>query len=136
MLCVLAVLLLCVLALAGQVLTSMVLAVTLAAAAHDERPEAARDWAICPSLFELARAAVPTAEALHMVLLLLALRSLHRLALLVHDAGARIDELTTLCAADLIDAINACPDLALPSMESFASDDTERHSTVLTIISQ
>ena len=129
-----------------QVITSMILACNLSALAHTEVEEAGSSptessvpiemTTAYKPLLELSNAAVPSADALHIVLLLLLLRSLHRIALLVHDAGARVDELTTIGAAELVEAISACHGLSIPSLEGLAAEpaDAEVHSTVLAII--
>lgn len=119
----------------SHVLTSMVLACELAASVHGDQPEAEIKWHVCRPLLALAEAAVPTAKALHSILVSLALRSLHRVALLVHDAGARVDELSTIEAAELIDAVSAYPELHIPSLESLEAEDSEQHHAVMSIVS-
>ena len=76
----------------------------------------------CQPLIDLARYAVQSPEALHMLLVTLMLRQLHRVSLLVHDANATVDELNGVGAAELIDAIRAAPGLSVPSLDAYASD--------------
>ena len=84
---------------------SMELAVQLAALARVENPTEQPNAALarhCPALLTLAAQAMATPESLHVVLLLLAVRSLNRVSLLVHDSGASVDELSMITVADLL----------------------------------
>ena len=73
-------------------------------------------------------------SSLHSVLMLLALRGLYRLALLVHDAGARVDEISTIGAAELIDAITASPELCVPTFEALGCADPAAHDEACAVL--
>ena len=103
---------------------SMELAVQLAALARVENPTEQPNAALarhCPALLTLAAQAMATPESLHVVLLLLAVRSLNRVSLLVHDSGARVDELSMITVAGLIDSIMHAANFAIPSIDALAS---------------
>ena len=108
-----------------SVVASMELAVQLAALARVENPTEQPNAALarhCPALLTLAAQAIATPESLHVVLLLLAVRSLNRVSLLVHDSGARVDELSTVTVADLIESVmSPGSPFAIPSIEALAS---------------
>ena len=108
-----------------SVVASMELAVQLAALARVENPTEQPNAALarhCPALLTLAAQAMATPESLHVVLLLLAVRSLNRVSLLVHDSGARVDELSTVTVADLIESVmSPGSPFAIPSIEALAS---------------
>jgi hypothetical protein len=108
-----------------SVVASMELAVQLAALARVENPTEQPNAALarhCPALLTLAAQAIATPESLHVVLLLLAVRSLNRVSLLVHDSGARVDELSMVTVADLIESVmSPGSPFAIPSIEALAS---------------
>jgi hypothetical protein len=108
-----------------SVVASMELAVQLAALARVENPTEQPSAALarhCPALLTLAAQAIATPESLHVVLLLLAVRSLNRVSLLVHDSGARVDELSMVTVADLIESVmSPGSPFAIPSIEALAS---------------
>ena len=107
-------------ALKEQSLAAMELAVALVHLNRSDQPHS-QLRRHCPALVALAAEAMPTQESLHMVLTLLAVRSLHRLALLVHDAAARVDELSTITVADLIEAVKHSSDICIPSIDGLAA---------------
>ena len=114
---------------------SMELAVQLAALARVENPTEQPNAAFarhCPALLTLAAQAMATPESLHVVLLLLAVRSLNRVSLLVHDSGARVDELSMITVADLIDSVMHAANFAIPSLDALAS--VPELATTVTII--
>jgi len=109
--------------------------VQLAALARVENPTEQPNAALarhCPALLTLAAQAMATPESLHVVLLLLAVRSLNRVSLLVHDSGARVDELSMITVADLIESVMHAANFAIPSLDALAS--VPELATTVTII--